>query len=85
MLGPQDLSSVPPFRTSGQVAKALRVSVSTIKRWLDETPDLANYRINANGWRLFSDDEINRLREHQRHKRREGRTFKPSTLRPIDE
>lgn len=84
MLGPNDLSSVP-FRTSGQAAKALRVSVSTIKRWLDETPDLATYRINANGWRLFSDDEINRLREHQRRKRRDGRTFKPSTLRPVDE
>jgi len=74
-----------PFRTTGQVAKALRVSVSTLKRWLDEKPDLASHRINANGWRLFSDTDLEFLREYQRLKRKEGRTFKPSTLRPVDE
>lgn len=77
-------SSPVPFRTTGQVAKALRVSVSTLKRWLDESPDLASHRINANGWRLFSEEEVALLRDHQRRRRREGRTFKPSTLKPID-
>jgi len=82
--GRDEISPVP-FRTTGQVAKALRVSVSTLKRWLDESPDLAVPRTNASGWRLFSQDEVMRIREHQRRKRRDGRTFKPSTLRPIDE
>jgi DNA-binding transcriptional MerR regulator len=81
----RDDSRSIPFRTTGQVAKALRVSVSTLKRWLEETPDLALHRTNSNGWRLFTEDEMARLREFQRRKRKEGRTFKPSTLRPIDE
>lgn len=77
-------SSPATFRTTGQVAKFLRVSVSTLKRWLDETPGLASDRFNANGWRLFSEAEVMQIRDHQKRKRREGRTFKPSTLRPID-
>lgn len=84
MLGLND-ASASPFRTTGQAAKALRVSVSTLKRWLEETPELAVLRLNANGWRLFTEDEIERLRDHQKRKRREGRTFKPATLKPVDE
>jgi DNA-binding transcriptional MerR regulator len=81
----RDNSRSVPFRTTGQVAKALRVSVSTLKRWLDEVPNLALHRTNTNGWRLFTDEEMNRLRDFQKRKRKEGRTFKPSTLRPVDE
>lgn len=72
------------YRTSGQVAKSLRVSVSTLKRWLEENPGLATYRVNASGWRLFNEFEIESLRGYQRKKRREGKTFKPSTLRPVN-
>jgi DNA-binding transcriptional MerR regulator len=74
-----------PYHTTGQVAKTLRVSVSTLKRWLEETPGLAGFRTNASGWRLFSPDEIENLREHQRRRKREGKTFKPDTLRPVND
>jgi DNA-binding transcriptional MerR regulator len=78
-------SNNQPYHTTGQVAKALRVSVSTLKRWLEDTPNLAGYRTNASGWRLFSMEEIEHIREHQRRKKREGKTFKPDTLRPVNE
>ena len=74
-----------PYHTTGQVARVLRVSVSTLKRWLDENPNLAGFRTNASGWRLFSLAEIDHIREHQRRRRREGKTFRPDTLRPVDE
>lgn len=77
-------SNHQPFHTSGQVAKALRVSVSTLKRWLEETPGLAGFRTNASGWRLFSGEEIDHIREHQRRRKKEGKVFKPHTLRPIN-
>jgi DNA-binding transcriptional MerR regulator len=82
-----DLNEPDPicYRTSGQVAKSLRVSVSTLKRWLDESPALASFRINASGWRLFDESEIDSLRVYQRQRRRNGKTFKPSTLRPVSE
>lgn len=72
-----------PYHTTGQVAKSLRVSVSTLKRWLEENPGLAGFRTNASGWRLFSPGEIENIREHQRRRKREGKTFRPDTLRPI--
>jgi DNA-binding transcriptional MerR regulator len=78
-------SNSRPYHTTGQVAKTLRVSVSTLKRWLEETPSLAGFRTNASGWRLFSPDEIENLREHQRRRKREGKTFKPDTLRPVND
>ena len=78
-------SNNPSYNTSGQVAKALRVSVSTLKRWLEENPSLAGFRTNASGWRLFSPAEIDLLREHQRQRKKDGKTFKPSTLRPVND
>ncbi len=80
-----DSQEQQPFHTTGQVAKALRVSVSTLKRWLEDSPDLAGFRTNASGWRLFSEKEISQLREHQRRRKKEGKTFKPSTLRPVND
>lgn len=73
------------FHTSGQVAKSLRISVSTLKRWLEEYPGLALERKNANGWRLFSEEEIEGLRHYKRHRRRDGKVFRPETLQPIDD
>ena len=78
-------SNQQSFHTTGQVAKALRVSVSTLKRWLEENPSLAGFRTNASGWRLFSPDEIEQLREHQRRRKKEGKTFKAATLRPVND
>lgn len=78
-------SSDQTYHTSGQVAKALRVSVSTLKRWLEENPSLAGFRTNASGWRLFSPAEIDHLREHQRQRKKEGKNFKPKTLRPVND
>lgn len=78
-------SNPQPYHTTGQVAKALRVSVSTLKRWLEETPSLAGFRTNASGWRLFSPEEIEHIREHQRRRKKEGKTFRPDTLRPVND
>ena len=78
-------SNQETYHTSGQVAKTLRVSVSTLKRWLDENPRLAEFRTNASGWRLFSPDEIKLLREHQRQRKKDGKNFKPVTLRPVND
>ena len=71
------------YHTTGQVAKVLRVSVSTLKRWLEENPGLAEFRTNASGWRLFSPEEIEHIRKHQRRRKKEGKTFRPDTLRPV--
>jgi len=78
-------SNLEPYRTTGQAAKALRVSVSTLKRWLEENPRLAAFRTNASGWRLFSLEEIERIREHQRMRRKAGKTYRPDTLRPVND
>ncbi len=82
---PEHNAKLIEYFTTGQVAKMLRVSVSTLKRWLEESPNLAVHRENASGWRLFTNLEIAKLREWQRRKKKIGKTFKPSTLRPSDE
>ena len=69
--------------TSGQVAKKLRISISTLKRWL-EAPDLSIPELrNYNGWRLFSDGDISTLREYKRSMRRNGKRFKETILIPV--
>ncbi len=71
------------YSTSGQVARKLRVSISTLKRWTSD-PDipLSDLR-NQSGWRLFSDIDIERLRMHKRELRKAGRRFNETTLIPI--
>ncbi|MBD3422696.1 MAG: MerR family transcriptional regulator [Chitinivibrionales bacterium] len=71
------------FFTSGQVARKLRVSISTLKRWLDDPHVEINDRRNANGWRLFSERDVGRLQEHKRLLRKNGRRFNDTTLIPI--
>ncbi|MBN1309451.1 MAG: MerR family transcriptional regulator [Chitinispirillaceae bacterium] len=69
--------------TSGQTAKKLRISVSTLKRWLEE-PDLAiSERRNYNGWRLFSEADIAILKDYKRQIRRNGKRFNATTLIPV--
>jgi DNA-binding transcriptional MerR regulator len=71
------------YLTSGQVAKKLRISVSTLKRWLDEAGlDISDQR-NYNGWRLFSEDDLKVLMEYKRNLKRNGKRFNETTLLPV--
>jgi DNA-binding transcriptional MerR regulator len=71
------------YVTTGQVARKLRISVSTLKRWLAE-PDLPiDKRRNCNGWRLFTDKEIETLKKYKRQLKRNGKRFNDTTLVPI--
>jgi DNA-binding transcriptional MerR regulator len=81
----QESNPESDFHTTGQVAKILRVSVSTLKRWLEDDPNLAQFRTNASGWRLFSESEIDAMKEYRKRKRQLGRIFRPDTLRPIND
>ena len=69
--------------TSGQVAKKLRISISTLKRWLEDPQLTISERRNYNGWRLFSDVDIAVLKEYKRQIRRNGKRFNDTTLIPV--
>jgi DNA-binding transcriptional MerR regulator len=72
------------YLTCGQVAKKLHVSISTLKRWASEpTLNMKELR-NHNGWRLFSEEQVNALREFKRQLKRNGKRFNLETLMPID-
>jgi DNA-binding transcriptional MerR regulator len=71
------------YFTSGQVARRLRVSVSTLKRWLSD-PDVEVSELrNSNGWRLLTETDVDRLQRHKRALRRNGKRFNDTTLLPI--
>ena len=72
------------FLTTGQTAKSLRISVSTLKRWIQEEGVLKHVKQNSNGWKLFSEDDLRRLKTYQKQKRKMGKTYKPSTLKPVE-
>ena len=69
--------------TSGQVAKILRISISTLKRWLEDPQLTIEERRNYNGWRLFSDGDIITLKEYKRKMKRNGKRFKDTILIPV--
>ncbi len=71
------------YLTSGQVAKRLKVSISTLKRWLDELEKEISETRNCNGWRLFTEDDICLIREHKKKIRKNGKRFNVSTLIPV--
>lgn len=51
------------YYTMHEVCSRLGVSKSTLFRWIKKDPDFdAQYR-DRNGWRLYSEDEIERLDE----------------------
>ena len=72
------------FLTSGQVARRLRISISTLKRWLDN-PEvrIKEYR-NYNGWRLFTDRDVEVLKKHKRSVKKNGKRFNETTLIPVE-
>jgi DNA-binding transcriptional MerR regulator len=72
------------YLTCGQAAKRLRVSISTLKRWVGE-PDLRMEELrNRNGWRLFSEDDLSHLKDYKRQIKRSGKRFTEITLLPIN-
>lgn len=75
---------MPKYFTSGQVARKLHVSISTLKRWLSHQElDLKEYR-NYNGWRLFSDNDVDELKKYKRTVRKNGKRFNDTTLIPVE-
>jgi len=73
------------YLTCGQVAKRLRVSISTLKRWIhDPGLDIDDLR-NHNGWRLFSEEQVDHLKEFKRQLKRNGKRFNNATLLPIND
>jgi DNA-binding transcriptional MerR regulator len=71
------------YLTTGQVARKLRVSVSTLKRWLVDPELQIAERRNFNGWRLFTEKDIDSLRVHKRQLKKNGKRFNETTLIPI--
>jgi len=74
---------VDGYLTTGQVARKLRVSVSTLKRWLDEPCIVVSDVRNANGWRLFDENAVEVLRRYKRSLKRRERKFSEATLIPV--
>lgn len=71
------------FLTSGQISRRLRISISTLKRWLVDPKLQFEERRNCNGWRLFSEPELEVLRDYKRELKRNGKRFNDTTLLPI--
>jgi hypothetical protein len=86
------------YFTTGQVAKELRVSVSTLKRWLSEEENgngNGNGHSNGNGngngsnprnaigWRLFSAEDLEHLKSLKQEKKRNGKHYRAEVLAPV--
>lgn len=71
--------------TSGQAAKKLRISISTLKRWLDDQDLIIPDRRNYNGWRLFSDADVSVLQQYKRSIKKGGKRFRETMLIPVNE
>ncbi len=71
------------YLTTGQVAKKLKISISTLKRWL-ETMELNVSEVrNCNGWRLFTEEDVVIIREYKREMKKNGKRFNDTTLVPV--
>jgi DNA-binding transcriptional MerR regulator len=71
------------FYTTGQVARRLRISVSTLKRWLEDPALRISEQRNYNGWRLFSEADLNVLTAFKKQLRRNGKRFNETVLIPV--
>jgi DNA-binding transcriptional MerR regulator len=74
---------MPKFYTTGQIARRLRISVSTLKRWLEDPTLRISEQRNYNGWRLFSDADLNALIAFKKQLRRNGKRFNETVLIPV--
>jgi DNA-binding transcriptional MerR regulator len=71
------------YLTSGQIAKQLRVSISTLKRWVNDPAIKIMELRNQNGWRLFREKDLEALQGFKRDLKRNGKRFNETTLVPI--
>ncbi|MDD5675637.1 MAG: MerR family transcriptional regulator [Chitinivibrionales bacterium] len=72
------------YLTSGQIARRLRISISTLKRWVND-PGLKIVELrNQNGWRLFMEKDLDALKGFKRELKRNGKRFNETTLIPIN-
>lgn len=71
------------YLTTGQVARKLRVSVSTLKRWLEEPTLNISDRRNVHGWRLFTEENVEQLKLYKKGLRKNGKRFNDTTLIPV--
>jgi DNA-binding transcriptional MerR regulator len=74
---------MPKFYTTGQVSRRLRISVSTLKRWLEDPSLRISEQRNYNGWRLFSEADLNVLAAFKKQLRRNGKQFNETVLIPV--
>jgi DNA-binding transcriptional MerR regulator len=74
---------MPKFYTTGQVARRLRISVSTLKRWLEDPSLRISEQRNYNGWRLFSESDQNVLSTFKKQLKRNGKRFNETVLIPV--
>ncbi|KMQ52236.1 hypothetical protein CHISP_0917 [Chitinispirillum alkaliphilum] len=65
------------------MAKKLRVSVSTLKRWLEEPSLNITDKRNIHGWRLFTKANVEELKRYKRSLRKNGKRFNDTTLIPV--
>ena len=72
------------YLTTGQMAKSLRISISTLKRWINEEGALnGSSARNASGWRLFTPVDLEKLKDFKKDKKRNGKQFHVNTLTPV--
>ena len=74
---------MPEYFTSGQVAKKLHISISTLKRWLGMEELKLKERRNINGWRLFTATDITKIKKFKQSSRKSGKRFNETTLIPV--
>ena len=74
---------MPVYFTTGQIARKLRISVSTLKRWLVDPEIQIAERRNCNSWRLFTERDLETLKKFKRNLKRNGKRFNETTLVPI--
>ncbi len=71
------------YFTTGQIAKKLRVSSSTLKRWINDENVIHSTARNSNGWRLFTEQDLVILTKYKREKKKNGKNFTNKTLQPV--